>query len=148
MYSISIISPHASDKAQQGRPGQRPQAAYTVAPPPEEEKRLNFRLKELLDYAGRVMGLEEKDDARKWKGVKGLMKRMRDEFPYLIGDDTCLELCYEDTLFGKTCEFQGPSMHCKRLVTMLQHSCHPTLCPHDQKIVAVAPLRSKNAVWL
>ena len=81
---------------------------YTVAPPPEEEKRLNFRLKELLDYAGRVMGLEEKDDARKWKGVKGLMKRMRDEFPYLIGDDTCLELCYEDTLFGETCEFQGP----------------------------------------
>lgn len=108
VYTFSIISPNASDIAGQGRQRQRPDAPYLSVPPPDEEKRLNFRLKELLDYARRIMELPDGNDARKWRGIKGLMDRMLHDFPYLIAPDTCLELCFEDTLGGVTDEFQGP----------------------------------------
>lgn len=79
-----------------------------VTPSPDEEKRLNFKLKELLDYAIRIMELTDRDEPRKWQGIKGLMKRMQNDLPYLITADTCLELCFEDTLYGETYEYQGP----------------------------------------
>lgn len=108
MYSISVISPQTTDLHRHQRPGQRRDAPYLDAPQPDEEKRLNFKLKELIDYAGRIMELTDKDEHRKWKGIEGLMKRMQADFPYLINADTCLELCFEDTLFGEPYEYQGP----------------------------------------
>ena len=108
MYTFSIISPHTSDKARPGRPAQRPDVPYVDVPSPDEEKRLIFKLKERLDDASRIMELEGRDEAKKWRGIKGLMKRMQHELPYLINDDTCLELCFEDKIGGVTYEMLGP----------------------------------------
>lgn len=108
MFKVSLISPHTAGTSGQGRPGQRPDAPYLAPPSPDEEKRLNFRLKELLDYASRIMGLDDKDERRKWQGIKGLMKKMQAQLPYLISADTCLELCFEETIGGETCETLGP----------------------------------------
>lgn len=108
VYTFSIISPNATDKARQGRLRQRHDGSYVTPPSPDEEKRLNFRLKELLDYAARIMALDDKDESRKWRGIEGLMKRMQHDFPYLIDEGTSLALCYEDTIHGLTTEHEGP----------------------------------------
>lgn len=108
VYTFSIISPNATDKARQGRLRQRHDGPYVTPPSPDEEKRLNFRLKELLDYAARIMALDDKDGSRKWRGIEGLMKRMQHDFPYLIDEGTSLYLCYEDTIHGLTTEHEGP----------------------------------------
>lgn len=86
----------------------RPDTPYFTAPLPDEEKRLIFKLKELIDDAQPIMTMEGSDEPKKWRGIKGLMKRMQNVFPYLITADTCIELCFEDTIGSMTYEMQGP----------------------------------------
>lgn len=104
--------PHqTTTKGGSGGNGRPPGARFVDAPPPSEEPRLNFELRNLLDYAERIMHpaeTEKADGPKKWKGINGLMRLMREKFPYLITADTSLELCFEDELFGETYEFQGP----------------------------------------
>lgn len=53
------------------------------------------------------MALTGQDEAKKWKGIRGLLKKMRNELPYLINDGTWLELSIEETVGGVTEESLG-----------------------------------------
>lgn len=106
--TIRFISPHATDKDRQGRPGQRPDTLFFEAPSsPDDQKRLIFKLKERIKDAERIMALTGQDEAKKWKGIRGLLKKMRNELPYLINDGTWLELSIEETVGGVTEESLG-----------------------------------------
>lgn len=156
MYRYGIISPNAADKARQGRPGHRPNAPYVAVPLPSEEKRLNFKLKELLEDTHRVMMMEGGDEPKKWQGVEGLMQRMQNELPYLINADTRLELCFKDKIGDETYEMQGPLSYSqfvealKSTDTMNKHheyiaSQHVTVGNSDHRR---ATLRAENMLLM
>lgn len=102
------ISPHASDKARQGRTKKRPEAAYVDIPSPKEEKRLNFMVVKLFEDAEKVMNLEGSDEAQKWVSIGRLMKRIQNTFPYLINEDTILKLPHKKKVGNLTIEVEGP----------------------------------------
>lgn len=106
--TIRLISPNATGKVRQGRPGQRPDTPFFDPPSStDDQERLNFKLTERIRDAERIMALTGPDELKKWKGIRGLLKKMRNEFPYLIDDSTWLELRFEKTVGGVTDKARG-----------------------------------------
>lgn len=60
-----------------------------------EERVLNFELGELLDFACRIMEMDD-NDGNKWIGLKNLIEMMQKNHSGLIHDDTCVCLNFED----------------------------------------------------
>ena len=79
------------------------------------------------------MAMEGSDERKKWRGIKGLMKRMRHELPYLINDETCLELCFEDKIGSMTYEMLGPLSY-SQLIEALDSK--ETMDKHHEYIVS------------
>lgn len=101
--------PHqTTTKGGGGANGRPPGARFVDAPPTSEEPRLNFAFRILLSYAERIMKMEGPDEPNKWKGIKGLMKRIQNDFPYLFAPDMYLEVPRNEETVAEEDKEVGP----------------------------------------
>ena len=108
MSNLRSISPQAVLHEGQGRPEWRPDPPYLVAPSPDEEEELNFKVLEFLENAEKHMNTEGPDKAPRWASIRKLMKRMQEAFPYLINNDTNLKLPHKKKYGNLTVNVRGP----------------------------------------
>lgn len=83
----------------------------------KEERVLNFELGELLDFACRIMEMDD-TDGNKWIGLKGLIEMMQKNYSGLIQADTCVRLTFDEEHCGQKKTCCGPYNYRKFIQTL------------------------------